>query len=249
MVSPRTFGRSDKSPWRAMPRRCPSQTATLFLGRTARVEVALRRARARSARHLPLSSCDPCGVGPSYPRFRRAGLSDHVSPPAWHELSVVKRQRGDVALPTPLLGRGSMVMRTSWSPQSCCRNAGSSRSFDREQDHVIVGTSRHELEAPEPNHRGARNWRDESGHVERNGKSVKNIQDPNLACQLLVFSPRGVTPTSEFVCVLPFPDGEARKDTKIYPGSGKRRPYVQRGEESLYYLAPKCLYRGEYRSV
>jgi len=36
-------------------------------------------------------------------------------------------------------------------------------------------------------------------------------------------------------------------DTGIYPGSGKKKPYVQRGEESLYYLAPKCLYRGEYR--
>jgi hypothetical protein len=47
--------------------------------------------------------------------------------------------------------------------------------------------------------------------------------------------------------VLPFPDGDARKDTKIYPGSGKRRPYVQRGEECLYYLAPKCLYRAEYK--
>ncbi|KAG0537576.1 hypothetical protein BDA96_03G160300 [Sorghum bicolor] len=41
--------------------------------------------------------------------------------------------------------------------------------------------------------------------------------------------------------------GDARKDTKIYPGSGKRRPYVQRGGESLYYLAPKCLYKGEYK--
>jgi len=51
----------------------------------------------------------------------------------------------------------------------------------------------------------------------------------------------------KLVCVLPFPDGDARKDTRIYPGSGKRRPYVQRGGESLYYLVPKCLYRGEYR--
>jgi len=47
--------------------------------------------------------------------------------------------------------------------------------------------------------------------------------------------------------VLPFPDGDARKGTKIYLGSGKRRPYVQWGERSFYYLAPKCLYRGEYR--
>ena len=44
-----------------------------------------------------------------------------------------------------------------------------------------------------------------------------------------MFSPRGVTPKSEFVCVLPFPDGDAKRHTKIYPGSGKRRPYVQQG--------------------
>ena len=37
-----------------------------------------------------------------------------------------------------------------------------------------------------------------------------------------------------------------QKDTKIYPGSSKRRPYVQRGG-SLYYFAPKYLYRGEYK--
>jgi len=40
---------------------------------------------------------------------------------------------------------------------------------------------------------------------------MKNMQDPYLARQLSVFSrklsvfsPQGVTPTSEFVCVLPF---------------------------------------------
>jgi hypothetical protein len=32
--------------------------------------------------------------------------------------------------------------------------------------------------------------------------------------------------------------------TGVYPGSGKRRPYVQRGGESLYFLAPRCLCRG-----
>ena len=41
-----------------------------------------------------------------------------------------------------------------------------SRSFDREQDHVVAGTGGHELEAPEPNHRGARDRRNESGHLE-----------------------------------------------------------------------------------
>ena len=59
------------------------------------------------------------------------------------------------------------------------------------------------------------------------------------------FPPRGSHQRVKLVCVFPFPDGDA-KDTKIYPGSGKRRPYVQRGER-LYYSAPKCLYRGEYK--
>jgi len=83
------------------------------------------------------------------------------------------------------------MARSSQSPQSCGRNASSSRSFDREQDHVIAETGRHELEAPEPNHLGAQNRRNKSGHLERNGKSVKNTQDPYLARQLSVFSPRG----------------------------------------------------------
>jgi len=92
------------------------------------------------------------------------------------------------------------VVRPSRSPQSCWCNASSSRSFDREQDHVIAKTGRHELEAPEPNHRGARNQQNGSGHLERNGKSVKNTQDPYLVRQLSVFSPRGLTPTSK-TCV------------------------------------------------
>jgi len=135
------------------------------------------------------------------------------------------------ALSTPLFGWGGVVVRTSRSPQSCWRNTSSSRSFDREQDHVVSKTGRHELEAPKPNHRGARNRRNESGHLERNGKSVKNTQDPYLARQLSVFSPGGSHQRLKLVCVLPFPDGDARKDTRIYPGSGKRRPYVQRGGE------------------
>jgi len=39
----------------------------------------------------------------------------------------------------------------------------------------------------------------------KNVKLMKNTQDPYLARQLSVFSPRGVTPTSEFICVFPFP--------------------------------------------
>ena len=102
-----------------------------------------------------------------------------------------------VALSTPLLGRGGVVARLSRSPQSGGHNASSSRSFDREEDHVIAETGGHELEAPEPNHRGSRNRRNKSGHPEKCGKTVKNMQDTYLAHQLSVFSSRGVTPTSK----------------------------------------------------
>jgi len=151
-----------------------------------------------------------------------------------------------VVLSTPLLGRGGVVARTSRGPQPCWRDAGSSRFFDREQDHVVAGASRHELKTPKPNHRGARNRQGESGHLERNGKSMKNTQDPYLARQLSVFSPRGVTPTSEFVCVLPFPDGDAKRH-KDLSWFGQEKALCPVREESLYYFAPKCLYRGEYK--
>jgi len=48
-----------------------------------------------------------------------------------------------------------------------------------------------------------------------------------------VFPPGGSHQRVKLVCVLPFLDGDARKDTEIYPGSGKRRPYVQRGGKFL----------------
>jgi len=75
---------------------------------------------------------------------------------------------------------------------------------------------------------------------------VKNTQDPYLARQLSVFSPRGVTPTSEFVCVFPFPDGDAKRH-KDLSWSGQEKALRPAREGSLYYFAPKCLYRGEYK--
>ena len=61
-----------------------------------------------------------------------------------------------------------------------------------------------------------------------------------------VFSPRGVTPTSKFVCVLPFPDGDARRHRGL-SWFGQEKALRPAGGESLYYRAPKCLYRGEYK--
>jgi len=75
---------------------------------------------------------------------------------------------------------------------------------------------------------------------------MKNTQGPYLARQLSVFFPRGVTPTSEFICVLPFRDGDARK-LRDLSWFGQEKALRPMGEGSLYYLAPKCLYRGEYK--
>jgi len=77
---------------------------------------------------------------------------------------------------------------------------------------------------------------------------VKNMQDPYLARQLSVFSPRGVTPMSKLVCVLPFPDGDASRHRDL-SWFGQEKALRPAGEGSLYYLAPKCLYRGEYMRV
>ena len=173
MVSPRTFGHLDISSWRVTLRRCPDRTTALFSGRTARAEAASWQARVCKARRLPPWSCDPRDVGPSYPRFRHVGLLAPMSPSTWHELAIVPRERGDGgAVHASSIGRG-VVARPSGSPQSGGHNASSFRSFDREQDHVVAETGGHELEAPEPNHRGARNRRNKGGHLERDGKLVK----------------------------------------------------------------------------
>jgi hypothetical protein len=96
-----------------------------------------------------------------------------------------------MAEPAPLLRWRGVVVRASWSLRPCWRNADSSWSLDREQDHVVAEARRHELETPKPNHRGVRKRRGRSSHPESGGKSVKNTQDPYLARQLSVFFPRG----------------------------------------------------------
>jgi len=75
---------------------------------------------------------------------------------------------------------------------------------------------------------------------------MKNTQDPYLARQMSAFSPQGVTTMSKLVCVLPFPDGDARRH-KDLSWFGQEKALRPAGEGSFYYLAPKCLYRGEYK--
>ena len=68
--------------------------------------------------------------------------------------------------------------------------------------------------------------------MEKNGKLLKNTQDPYLARQLSVFSPRGVTPTSEFVCMLPFLDGDAKRH-KDLSWFGQEKALRPAGEEGF----------------
>ena len=59
---------------------------------------------------------------------------------------------------------------------------------------------------------------------------MKNTLDPYLARQLSVFSPRGSHQrVNLYACSLS--QMVMQEDTKVYPGSGKRRPYLQRGRE------------------
>jgi hypothetical protein len=59
---------------------------------------------------------------------------------------------------------------------------------------------------------------------------MKNTQDPYLARQLSVFSPGGGSHQRVNLYACSLSRMVMQEDTEIYPGSGKRKPYVQRGE-------------------
>jgi hypothetical protein len=62
---------------------------------------------------------------------------------------------------------------------------------------------------------------------------------------LSVFGPeRALDQQVNLCCVLPNPDGDAKRIHGDLSWFGRRRPYVQRGEKVLYFFAPKCLCRG-----
>jgi hypothetical protein len=67
---------------------------------------------------------------------------------------------------------------------------------------------------------------------------------PYLVRQLSAFGPTMVlSQRVNLCCVSLIWMVMQREYTGVYPGLGKRRPYVQRGGEVLYFLAPKCLRR------
>jgi len=59
---------------------------------------------------------------------------------------------------------------------------------------------------------------------------MKNTQDPYLARQLSVFSP----PMSEFVCVLPFPDGDAKRHKNLSWFGQEKALHLAGGEFVLF---------------
>jgi hypothetical protein len=68
---------------------------------------------------------------------------------------------------------------------------------------------------------------------------------PYLACQLSAFGPAGVLSQRVNQCCVSLIWMVMQGGyTEVYPGSGKRKLYVQRGGGVLYFLAPKCLHRG-----
>jgi len=75
---------------------------------------------------------------------------------------------------------------------------------------------------------------------------MKNTQDPYLARQLSVFSPRGSHQRVN-LCACSLSQMVMQVNTEIYPSSGKRRPYVQRRREVCIVLHLSACYRGEYK--
>jgi len=138
-----------------------------------------------------------------------------------------------VVLSTPLLGRGGVVARTSRGPQPCRRNASSSRSFDREQNHVIAEASKHELETPKPNHRGIGEMR--VAIWKGMGNQRKTRRTPTWRAKCRCFPPGGSHQLVKLVCVLPFPDGDTKRH-KDLSWFGQEKALRPAGEESLFIL-------------
>jgi len=79
--------------------------------------------------------------------------------------------------------------------------------------------------------------RDPSKKVERRVRfqATKYVLFEEELYYLSVFSPQGVTPTSKFVCVLPFPDGDAKRHKDLsWFGQEKALRLAGEGEFVLF---------------
>jgi hypothetical protein len=85
-----------------------------------------------------------------------------------------------------------------------------------------------------------------ASHPEKWQESDVDMQRPYLARQLSVFGPgRALSRRVNLCCVLPTPDGDAKR---IYGGLswfGQKKGPTSSGERrALYFLVPKCLCMG-----
>ena len=217
--------------------------------RTARAVAASPRARARMVRYRPMSSCGRRDAGPSYPWPRRAGLLTPAPPLAWHESATVKRQKGGggAVHASSWAGRrggeavlGPLIVRVQrglhpvlWPRVGSCRsqNRWTWTRGSRTKSPWSVGSAKREWPS-------GRRW----------GVGEKHAGPLPGAPTVGVLPPGGVTPTSKLVCVFPVPDGDARMIQRFILVRAKEGP-TSSGGDVFYYLAPKCLYRGEYRRV
>jgi hypothetical protein len=111
-----------------------------------------------------------------------------------------------------------------------------SRVPRREEDHVVAVAKGHELQAPKPDHRGQQEWTLGSAIQKNGGKTMLAHSVSYLARQLSVFVPAGVLSQRLNQCCVSLiwmvMQGEYMD---VYPGSGKRKPYVQRGGGSIVF--------------
>jgi hypothetical protein len=110
-----------------------------------------------------------------------------------------------------------------------------------EEDHVVAVAKRHELQAPKLDHRGQREWMFGVSHPEKWWENDVGTQRSLPGTSTVgVWSCGGPKLTSEccvsLICMVM--QGEY---TGIYPGSGKRRPYVQRGGGSIIFPCTEVL--------
>jgi hypothetical protein len=99
----------------------------------------------------------------------------------------------------------------------------------REEDHVVAVAKRHELQAPKPDHRGQWERTFRVSHPEKWRENDVGTQRPLPGTPTVgVRSHGGPKPTSE-CCVSLIWMVMQGEYMGIYPGSGKRRPYVQQG--------------------
>jgi hypothetical protein len=99
----------------------------------------------------------------------------------------------------------------------------------REEDHVVAVAKRHELQAPKPDHRGQWERTFRVSHPEKWWENDVGTQRPLPGTPTVgVRSHGGPKPTSE-CCVSLIWMVMQGEYMGIYPGSGKRRPYVQQG--------------------